>query len=338
MVGGVLGVGWGGSGVCRWRVEVPFECLSLPYVVLGEGLGVLRGRGGVEGFGGVVVVQHNVGGWFVDFVLGLKRQGVRVVLNVDDWLPSVLGLRGHELFGRVSRRDVDGWRRVLGLVDGVVVSTEFLAFKVRSLVGSGVKVWVCRNGVDSYRYERVRPLVPSVIDSERVLGWAGGIGHRDALLRNRDAVGAAVRDAGGVFRLVGPNGYDGLLRGMVCETDFCRGGDYVFYPEVISGFSVSYAPTMPNLLYRCKSQLRLYESVSAGVPIVGGSLYDEMGLAGLMMDEDDADDVYEKVFRSLTDVEWREVATEAAYMLSDEVSMLNRVSEWEDVMEEVSRL
>ena len=66
--------------------------------------------------------------------------------------------------------------------DGLIVSTEFLARRYRALNGN---VWVCRNGLDLGRYDFTPPRGGETV----TIGWAGGTGHREAMVPWLNAVG-----------------------------------------------------------------------------------------------------------------------------------------------------
>jgi glycosyltransferase involved in cell wall biosynthesis len=155
--------------------------------------------------------------------------------------------------------------------DGLIVSTEFLAQRYRSL---NANVWICRNGLDLGRYNVTPPRDGGTV----TIGWAGGTGHREAMLPWVNAVGRVMFDHPHVrFMSVGEQ-FANLLAGQFGE----RAVSIPFteldsYPSAMANFDIALAPARNTNFFRAKSDLRWLEASALAIPTVADPLvYDEV--------------------------------------------------------------
>jgi glycosyltransferase involved in cell wall biosynthesis len=219
-----------------------------------------------------IVVQQPRGGAWVNLIRRLQAAGVVVLFEIDDDVHAVGKHPTHEYrtaFNKAVLRDIELAMRAC---DGLIVSTDFLAQRYRSLNGN---VWVCRNGLDLGRYNITPPR-----DGETVtIGWAGGLGHREAMIPWVNAVGRVMAARANVrFMSVGEP-YAGLI-----EPQFgpARAISIPFveldsYPTAMANFDIALAPAGATNFYRAKSDLRWLEASALGVPTIADPfVYDEI--------------------------------------------------------------
>ncbi len=101
------------------------------------------------------------------------------------------------------------------------------------------------------------------------------------------------------------------------------------YPQYLSCFDVSLAPSRDDSFYRYKSQLRLYEGAALGTPTLGGELYEsEMGRFGWICRE--RDDWYQTLMMYGEDPELRNSTRQYCYDNIDRFTIETRIPTWLD--------
>jgi glycosyltransferase involved in cell wall biosynthesis len=223
------------------------------------------------GYEAIVVQQPRGAGW-LKLIRRLQAAGVVVLFEIDDDVHAVGKHAGHlyrKAFNKTVLREIELNMRA---ADGLIVSTEFLAQRYRSLNGT---VWVCRNGLDLGRYNVTPPR-----DGEFVtIGWAGGAGHREAMIPWLNAVGRVMAEREHVrFMSVGEQfasviepqfGPERAISIPFIELD-C-------YPSAMANFDIALAPAGATNFYRAKSDLRWLEASALGVPTIADPfVYDEI--------------------------------------------------------------
>lgn len=190
--GGVLFVGWGDDGgVTHYRTKLPARELGAEWVTFLMDGEPFAGEGDRTDHH-TIVVQSCWEPWQLRTLQRMKGSGARLIVNIDDWLPSIAKLgAAHQFSSHFEGKRERCWLETLKLADGAVVSTEWLKHKVQSVM-PGRAVVVARNGVDLDRYDQWRG--KAVREEGRVVvGWAGGTGHTAALGRVLPDVWAVLR-------------------------------------------------------------------------------------------------------------------------------------------------
>lgn len=281
-----LFVGRGSAAICWYRCALPATALGQDWVGLeGEGrLAKIRTGVTARPFAyddlfdyEVVVIQMAEAGW-TPTIRELQAGGATVLVEIDDYFQAVRKLRDHEGSDHWSRKRVEGLERVMRLADGVICSTDFLARRYRAL---NPVVRVCRNGIDLRRYAYERPARDGV-----TVGWAGGVGHREAL-------GAWLPEIAGVMRRRPEVSFTtvGQPYGKALQAEFgtervtaIPWGALESYPASMTAFDIALAPAGRSNLYRGKSDLRWLEAGALGIPCIADpSVYPDIepGVTGL---------------------------------------------------------
>src|SRR4051794_28762347 len=168
------------TGICWYRCALPAMALGQDWVgVRGEppALTPITGRTRrpfefeqLADYDVVVLQQPATRDWLHE-IRRLQSAGVKVLFEIDDYLQSVRKIRTHEARGEFTREHVAGIELNMRLADGLITSTQFLADRYRKF---NANIWVCRNGLDTRRYD-VEPAPRQGV----TIGWAGGVGHVD---------------------------------------------------------------------------------------------------------------------------------------------------------------
>jgi glycosyltransferase involved in cell wall biosynthesis len=230
------------------------------------------------GYEAVVVQQPRGAGW-LKLIRGLQDAGVLVLFEIDDDVHAV-GKNGdstqRRYYSKAALRQTELNMRAS---DGLIVSTEFLAQRYRSL---NPNVWVCRNGLDMGRYSFTPPRDGRFV----TIGWSGGSGHVEATLSWMKAVARVMEQREDVrFMSVGERFADHLVGRFGPE----RAVSVPFseldsYPAALANFDIAIAPAGVGNFHRAKSDLRWLEASAVGLPTIGDPLvYGEIehGVTGL---------------------------------------------------------
>ncbi|MEA2154213.1 MAG: hypothetical protein QOE11_353 [Solirubrobacteraceae bacterium] len=266
-----LFVGKAGSGICWYRCTLPAMALGLDWVsVAGDPpqaavrTGLTRepvGLADLSRYEVVVLQQPFATGW-KQVIRDLKAAGTTVLFEIDDYVHAVRKMHSHELQKYFTKELLASAECNMRLADGVICSTPYLARRYTSLHR---RIWVCTNGLDLARYDLEPPPRDGV-----TIGWAGGIGHDEAVRAWLPAVAEVLRARPQArFVTVGAPFAQLLEREFGAER--CQsvpGAPLEMYPAAMTRFDISIAPAAHNKLYRGKSDLRWLESSALGTPVV----------------------------------------------------------------------
>lgn len=282
----ILFLGWGDAdGVTHYRTILPATTLGCDWGVIDMN-GKIVLSSGTETKHDVIVVQNAWNDWQLKHVMNMKKMGAKVILNVDDWVKSIGKMKTSHGFADYfnSKKVLDNHYKLMRIVDGVLVSTEWLAVRCRMM---NPNVAVARNMLDLERYERVGE---PVRDSGTVIGWAGGTGHREALRGVLDPLTDVLVENEDVhFAMLGDDMSGMFGKELRDRVHHLPWSPLQIYPELMSAFDMVIAPAQENDFYRAKSQLRFYEACAMALPTVGAPMYDEIVQhdTGFIADGDD---------------------------------------------------
>jgi glycosyltransferase involved in cell wall biosynthesis len=220
----------------------------------------------------VIFLQQPRGREWLLLVRRLRAKGIKVIYEIDDHLHSVRKLRDHAANKIYTRKFVEAHEMVMRECDGVVVSTDFLAQTYRKI---NPRVWVCKNAIEGRRYRGlVRPHRPETVN----IGWAGGVGHRNAFLGWLPAI-EQIMDEHPETRFVSI----GEPMADLLDDRFGRRRLSIpmvtmeNYPAVMCNFDIALAPAGRTHFYRGKSDLRWLEASGVGTPaVVDPFVYDQV--------------------------------------------------------------
>jgi glycosyltransferase involved in cell wall biosynthesis len=337
-----LFVGIGKSGPCWYRAALPAMHLGADWCGVREEPPELAFVTGLSsraldvdellGYD-VVVLQQPRGGAWLKLIRRLQDAGVTVLFEIDDDVHAVGKHAGHEHRAHYSKAALRELELTMRACDGLIVSTDFLAQRYRAL---NARVWVCRNGLDLGRYA----LTPPRGGEQVTIGWAGGTGHRDAVVPWLNAVGRVMEQrphvrfmsVGEPFATLLAPHFGGKRAIALPFTELDT------YPAAMASFDLAIAPAGRANFFRAKSDLRWLEASALGIPTVADpQVYDEIedGVTGFHA-EDAA--TAERVLLRLVDdaAERRRVAAAARAHLEAHRTMRAMAPQWARALAEAA--
>jgi glycosyltransferase involved in cell wall biosynthesis len=210
----------------------------------------------------VLIVQQPAGPAWAKGIRDWQRQGIVVLVDFDDDLRSVRKRRDHDFAAKYTRKRLEEYELCMGVADGVICSTEWLASRVAK---RNPVTYVARNGIDLKRYALTLP------ERDHVgVGWSGATGHREAVMPWLVQVAAVMREHADVrFVSVG----QGFAEAFVEEFGAARAQSVPFtaldvYPAAMALYDIALAPAGEANFYRAKSDLRWLEASALGQPTI----------------------------------------------------------------------
>ncbi len=267
----------------------------------------------------------------------LRASGVKVIIEVDDYLHGVAKMDDHDFRDRpeFGKKSMQEFERQMSVADGLIVSTQYLLDKYARFKPE--QSYLCLNGLDLGRYEKSR-----VPHNTVNIGWAGATGHVNSFQRVAQAIhGTLVANPNTTFISIGQNFADayGELKDDQARdrTMSLPWSSLEVYPNAMSCFDIALAPARNSGWYRAKSALRFYEAAALGIPTIGDPLvYSEInhGVDGLLVESDE--DWRDHMELLVNDHDLRERMGLAARVRAwSEFSMDVRVQQWRDAIEGV---
>jgi glycosyltransferase involved in cell wall biosynthesis len=285
----VLFVGMQWSAQCWYRCALPARALGADWVGVTGRPPELRFETGqatrpmdsIADFStyDVVVLQLVRGDGWLRTIRDLRAAGVTVLYEIDDYVHGVAKAKNHAFADRFDKARLAEFDAAMRACDGIICSTPYIATRYRAY---NANVWVCQNGLDLGRYALTRGERETV-----TIGWAGGTGHRPALLpwlRELEAVMDSRPDTR--FMSVGERGFiapfverHGAERAIEVPWAALEA-----YPAAMANFDVALAPATNSGFFRGKSDLRWLEASAIGIPVVADpAVYPDIedGVTGL---------------------------------------------------------
>ncbi len=210
----------------------------------------------------VLIIQQPPGAAWARAIREWQRQGIVVLVDIDDDLHGVRKSRDHDFASKYTKKRLEEYEVAMRAADGVICSTEWLARRYAKL---NPNTFVAQNGIDLKRYALTLP------ERDHVgVGWAGGTGHREAALPWLRQLADVMRERANVnFVSVGQRFADlfqeefGPRRAI--SVPF-TGLDV--YPAAMTLYDISLAPAGEANFFRGKSDLRWLEASALGMPTI----------------------------------------------------------------------
>jgi glycosyltransferase involved in cell wall biosynthesis len=334
-----LFVGIGKSGPCWYRAALPAMHLGADWCGVREEPPELSFVTGLssraldvdELFGyDAVVLQQPRGTAWLTLIRRLQDAGVRVLFEIDDDVHAVGKQAGHPYRPHYSKAALRQLELNMRACDGLIVSTDFLAQRYRAF---NDRVWVCRNGLDLGRYALTRPPANGHV----TIGWAGGVGHQEALVPWINAVGRVMEQRPQVnFMSVGGPFANLLASHFGARATAVPFSELDSYPAAMAGFDIALAPAGRTNFFRAKSDLRWLEASALGIPTVADPfVYDEIEDGATGFHAADADAAERILLRLVDDAEERDrVGAAAREHLHANRTMSAMAPQWARALEE----
>ena len=198
----------------------------------------------------------------------LKKQGVKIIVDLDDFY----SLNPEHYLASVFTSHTKNIMEMVQLADVVIVTTEYLAYKIRHLNSNVV---VIRNalpfdtGQFTYSSDKI---------SDTPLIWAGGASHyADLSLVSNTFDDNLLTVAGFEVYPHAPHGshqqlttaeWTKVLRKLPNAEYKSAVSNLGEYMTVYDGHSIAIAPLVDNAFNSCKSNLKTLEAGAKGLPII----------------------------------------------------------------------
>ncbi|MFZ3619598.1 glycosyltransferase [Leclercia barmai] len=247
-------VDWNGCG--NYRIMQPFRAMESHLMMEG---GLINSIPGVMEAAlqqpDVIVLESLTGSRFPDIITQLRNVcDAKIIVEYDDFLLNVPLKNGNR--SHYPQHIVKSFRKILESVDRVVVSTAPLA-EAYSRFHQDIRI----------AQNRLAPDLWGHLQSQRGsgkklrVGWAGGSTHTGDLQIIEPLIKALEHQVEWVFMGMKP-------RNVQCE--FHPGVPFEMYPEKLASLNLDLAlvPLDINQFNECKSNLRLLEIGTCGVPII----------------------------------------------------------------------
>jgi glycosyltransferase involved in cell wall biosynthesis len=210
----------------------------------------------------VLIMQQPAGQAWARQIREWRSQGIVVLYDIDDDIYSIRRKRDHDFADKFSKKKLEQFEIAMRACDGVICSTERLARRYAKL---NPNTYVAENGIDFKRYALTVP------ERDYVgVGWAGGTGHREAVVPWLRELVEVMRQRDHVrFFSVGQRFADELKP----EFGEQRAMSVPFssldvYPSAMANYDISLAPAGEGNFYRGKSDLRWLEASAIGLPTI----------------------------------------------------------------------
>ena len=277
----------------------------------------------------IVILQQVAGlAWFNE-ITNLRKAGIKVIYEVDDYLHGVAKLPHHRSRTAYTKDKVIQHELCMRACDAMIVSTEWLARRYRKF---NANTYVCRNSVDAPRYAQFKRPERQTIN----IGWAGGEGHLDSMRKWIPAVEAILDTfAQTRFLSMGLPVADLLKRPkQAVSLPFISIENF---PAALTNFDIALAPAGRQSFFAAKSDLRFLETGALGIPIIADPfVYSDIedGVTGVLADNP------EDVQKALVDLinnpdKARRIGRQAQTYIQQHRSIETGIEQWERVFIEV---
>lgn len=282
----------------------------------------------------VVILQQPYGRRWFRAILGLRKRGIKVLYEVDDYLHGVHKQGSHDFRKAYSKKILPSYELCMRACDGMICSTDYLA---RRYAKFNRNIHVCRNGIDMARYQLTKPERDTVN-----IGWAGATGHTDALVQwiNGGMLDVMVgRDKTTFISIGQPQVADAV--GKMLGESRALGVPFALiesYPAAMTMLDIALAPAGATSWYQGKSDLRWLEAGSMGLPVIAQpDLYPEIvhGVTGFHASTPGE---MAEILIELVDNEQlrKDVGEQARRHIADYRDMGHASKRWLEVAEEVT--
>lgn len=327
-----LFIGLGATPLAWYRAFLPALYLGQDWIGVGDKppklrfmTGLVGGKTAVPNYLDyeVIVVQQPRGRGWLKLIRGLQERGVKVVVEIDDYVQAIRRMEDHDFRQNFSKDDLADLELNMRAADGLIVSTEFLARRYRKF---NTNVWLCENGLDTARYRLTRPPRDTVN-----VGWAGGTGHINAAIPwLRVLPTLMAKHDHTTFVSIGQNFADALKERWPTRAISIPWTMIETYPGAMTMFDIALAPAGRSNFFRGKSDLRWIEAGALGIPVIADpTVYPkiENGVTGFHASS--PAEVYELLNVLVTDEDLRRRVGDAArqYVL-DERDMTVASGQW----------
>lgn len=273
----------------------------------------------------IIVLQQVFGKKWRDYILSLRRRGITVLYEVDDYLHGVQFVKKHRHKRSYSPRVLPTFEMCMRVCDGMIVSTEWLG-KIYKRFNKNI--FLCKNAIESRRYSKFSLPKRNTIN----IGWAGGEGHYESVMRWLPAVKRLLQENDRLrFITIGlPMANAIRMPRQAIALPFVAIENF---PGAMTNFDIAIAPAGRSSFFAAKSDLRFIETGALAIPLVADPfVYKECIDGETALHAETVGEAYDALKKLIENKRLRE---EIGYNARDYVrtyrSIEREVSQWEKV-------
>lgn len=211
----------------------------------------------------IVVVQQASGQGWLNEIIRLKRAGVVVLYEIDDYLHYIHKVKHHKGAKYFTKKRLAEYEICMRASSGLICSTDWLA---KTYGKFNKNVYVCRNAIEGRRYDYLNVPERDTVN----IGWAGGEGHVEATRAWMAPLGNILNEFKDArFISMGlPVGefIADYFPDQVVSLPWCGIENF---PGAMTNFDFCLGPADRNNFYAAKSDLRFLETGAIGIPLIG---------------------------------------------------------------------
>lgn len=207
-----------------------------------------------------VLVFNRIYSQGADEVLKLKRQGVKIVVDLDDFYQ----LNPEHYLAHLYEPNTRTIVEMIKLADVVIVTTEYLAYKVRHINNNVV---VIRNALP---FDEGQFTLTNDRSSGTPIVWAGGASHEPDLRLLSNTFDDSLLSIAGYEASASVTGQEWIkIRRSLPNAQYKPAVKSLdSYMTVYDSHALVIAPLVDNDFNNCKSNLKVLEAGAKGIPIV----------------------------------------------------------------------
>lgn len=261
------------TGVAHYRMKLPAEALGAKQFMLDRS-GIYRRND--EGWQESDVIVYSTPRYphQVEGLASLKAAGRKIILDVDDWTPSLP--ESHGLHGQEATEMHQCLLAALPLADALTTTTQWIADRLEETFRvlfekPAPPIHIIPSGIDLERWDDVA--ATSFFPDRVVIGMFGAMGHGEAIDAWMPALERIGRERDDVrFLAVGIDLTSRFSRRITgknrCVSIEFKGMQD--YPAYQKNCDIIIAPSLHTDFYRSKSDLRVMEAWAAGACVIAG--------------------------------------------------------------------
>jgi glycosyltransferase involved in cell wall biosynthesis len=264
-------VSWYRTGMPSFTLGCDWAAVSMSPPNLIPESSLKRGGHGLPDFDKykIIILQQVAGRDWHREIVRLRKKGICVIYEVDDYLHGVRKVKGHRAAAHYSRKNLALYELCMRACDAMICSTEWLAQTYRKF---NPNVFVCPNGIEAARYSKYQLPERETIN----IGWAGGEGHLDSARTWIPAVNQ-ILDEYPETRFVSL----GLpIANLLKRPDRAVALPFVGienFAGALTNFDIALGPAGRGSFFKAKSDLRFLETGGLGIPLIGDPfVYDDI--------------------------------------------------------------
>lgn len=251
-----------------------------------------------------------------------KYTGAKLIIDIDDNIYAA----SEDNYVKVSKTTTDLIELSLKIADGITVSVPSLKELYSPL---NKNIYIKPNGVDLKLWRR------NHVPHEGIrIGWEGAYGHRHDLELVYPAMRQLIKDYGVTFVVFGCSPKEGI-QAPDFPIEWHTWVGLKSYPKALAklGLDIAVAPLIDSSYNRCKSNLRILDFASLGIPVVASPTENQKNMPILYADSNY--EWYNELEKLINNKVRRKQSSEQTEFIKenyDESNLVKYLVEWMDIL------